>query len=63
MDTCTNAPMQQLVADYLADGRLDAHLDTLRSVYRERKQAMRAALADAFGEQVIATTAAGSSCG
>jgi 2-aminoadipate transaminase len=55
MDTCTNAPMQQLVADYLADGRLDAHLDTLRSVYRERKQAMRAALAETFGEQVIAT--------
>ncbi|WP_346921204.1 PLP-dependent aminotransferase family protein [Glutamicibacter creatinolyticus] len=55
MDTCTNAPMQQLVADYLAAGRLDAHLDTLRSVYRERKQAMQTALAGAFGDEIEAT--------
>ncbi|GAA3327399.1 aminotransferase-like domain-containing protein [Paeniglutamicibacter sulfureus] len=55
MDTCTNGPMQQLIADYLSEGRLDAHLNTLREVYRERKQAMLAALAEAFGQDVEAT--------
>ncbi|WP_190264222.1 MULTISPECIES: aminotransferase-like domain-containing protein [Glutamicibacter] len=55
MDTCTNAPMQQLVADFLAQGRLETHVGTLRSVYLERKQAMRRALAETFGDDVEAT--------
>lgn len=55
MDTCTSVPMQHLVADYLADGGLDAHLARLRAVYRERKQAIRRALHDTFGDEVEAT--------
>lgn len=55
MDTCTNAPMQQLIADYLAEGNLDMHLDELREVYRERKQAMRSALSSELGDDVVAT--------
>lgn len=55
MDTCTNAPLQQLVADYLAQGRLESHLETLRSVYAERKQAMVQALQRTFEDQVETT--------
>ncbi|WP_188947173.1 aminotransferase-like domain-containing protein [Glutamicibacter protophormiae] len=55
MDTCTNAPLQQLVADYLAQGRLESHLETLRSVYAERKQAMVQALQRTFDDQVETT--------
>ncbi|WP_417365502.1 PLP-dependent aminotransferase family protein [Glutamicibacter arilaitensis] len=55
MDTCTNAPLQQLVADYLAQGRLESHLQTLRGVYAERKQAMVRALRHSFGDQVETT--------
>ncbi len=55
MDTCTNAPLQQLVADYLAQGRLESHLETLRSVYAERKQAMVQSLQRTFGDQVETT--------
>ncbi|MDO5745513.1 MAG: PLP-dependent aminotransferase family protein [Micrococcaceae bacterium] len=55
MDTCTNGPMQQLIADYLAEGNLDKHLEGLRAVYRERKHAMRAALSSEFGDDVTAT--------
>ena len=55
MDTCTNVPMQHVVADYLAEGALDAHLARLRTVYRERKQAIRRSLAERFGDEVEAT--------
>jgi len=55
MDTCTGVPMQHVIADYLAEGALDAHLERLRGVYRERKHAMRRAIADIFGDEVEAT--------
>jgi 2-aminoadipate transaminase len=55
MDTCTNVPMQHLIADYLAEGGLDAHIAGLRSVYRERKHAIRASLGQHFGDAVSAT--------
>jgi 2-aminoadipate transaminase len=46
MDTCTAPPMQRLVARFLADGHMDAHLATLRSEYRARKDALQRALRD-----------------
>lgn len=52
MDTCTNMPAQRLVAAFLEEGALTDHLRTQREVYRGRKEAMQAALADEFGERV-----------
>lgn len=49
MDTCTNLPMQRLVAGFLRAGHLDAHLAEQRLQYRKRKEAMQAALAEHFG--------------
>jgi len=46
MDTCTNTPLQRLVAGFLAGGHLDAHLAALRAEYRVRKHAMQRALAE-----------------
>ncbi len=51
MDTCTNLPMQRLVAGFLRGGHLDEHLHTNRAEYRRRKQAMQAALTEHFGRQ------------
>lgn len=48
MDTCTNLPMQRLVASFLRGGHLAEHLVTQRQRYRERKEAMQAALAEHF---------------
>ncbi|KAB1642170.1 aminotransferase-like domain-containing protein [Gulosibacter chungangensis] len=59
MDTCTGVPMQHIVADYLAEGALDAHIARLRGVYRERKYALINALADTFGEEVTTTNPEG----
>lgn len=55
MDTCTNMPMQHVIAGYLREGSLDAHLAGLRSVYRERKIAMRHELDARFGDDVETT--------
>lgn len=55
MDTCTNVPMQHIVADYLRERSLDAHIERLRAVYRERKIAMRRALHERFGDEVETT--------
>lgn len=55
MDTCTSVPVQHAVAAYLAEGGLESHVGRLRGVYRERKLAMREALADAFGDRIEAT--------
>src|SRR5690606_36895729 len=55
MDTCTNLPMQHVIAGYLREGSLDAHLAGLRSVYRERKIAMRHELSSRFGDDVETT--------
>jgi 2-aminoadipate transaminase len=44
MDTCANVPMQRLAAAFIAEGRLEPHLETLRETYHENKATMRAAL-------------------
>jgi 2-aminoadipate transaminase len=55
MDTCSTVPVQAAVADYLGTGHLDTHLERLAPVYRERKEAMRAALTRHFGDTAVAT--------
>ncbi|MDV3123994.1 PLP-dependent aminotransferase family protein [Mycobacterium sp. 21AC1] len=55
MDTCTSIPAQLTVTDFLADGHLQPHLERVLGLYRERKDAMRAALHRAFGDAVHAT--------
>ncbi|MGO2519937.1 MAG: PLP-dependent aminotransferase family protein [Microbacterium sp.] len=55
MDTCTNMPMQHVIAGYLREGSLDDHLAGLRTVYRERKIAMRHELSARFGDDVQTT--------
>lgn len=50
MDTCTNVPLQRLVAGVVADGTLDEHLLRLRELYHERRCVMVAALEEMFGE-------------
>ncbi len=52
MDTCTSVPVQRAVADYLESGAQRAHLERLRPIYRERKEAMQAALARHLGDRV-----------
>ncbi|MGH3354009.1 MAG: PLP-dependent aminotransferase family protein [Nocardioides sp.] len=48
MDTCTNLPSQRQVAGFVSSGGFDAHVADQRIVYKERKQAMRAALTEHF---------------
>lgn len=55
MDTCTDLPVQLAVADFLADGVFAAHRDRVRGLYRERKDAMRQAIARHFGTAATAT--------
>lgn len=51
MDTCTNLPLQRLIAAFLEGGHLADHLATQREAYRERKTAMQEALAEHFGDR------------
>ncbi|AXH96539.1 aminotransferase-like domain-containing protein [Ornithinimicrobium avium] len=46
MDTCTNLPMQRLVAAFLQAGHLQEHVAVQRQEYRRRKEAMQQALAE-----------------
>lgn len=55
MDTCTSVPTQQTVTDFLVGGHLQPHLDRVRGLYHERKDAMRRALRHEFGDTVRAT--------
>ena len=55
MDTCTSVPAQRTVTEFLAGGHLRPHLDRVLGLYRERKDAMRAALVRHFGDAVRAT--------
>ncbi|MGJ0204108.1 aminotransferase class I/II-fold pyridoxal phosphate-dependent enzyme [Leucobacter sp. gxy201] len=55
MDTCSSVPVQRAVADLLADGHLERHIDRMLPIYRERKDAMRASLARHFGNAAVAT--------
>ncbi|GGK72421.1 PLP-dependent aminotransferase family protein [Ornithinimicrobium pekingense] len=50
MDTCTNLPMQRLVAGFLRGGHLAEHLATQRERYRLRKEAMQEALGEHFAD-------------
>jgi 2-aminoadipate transaminase len=55
MDTCTSVPTQHAVTDFLVGEHLQSHLDRVLSLYRERKEAMHAALKRHFGAAVQAT--------
>lgn len=55
MDTCTNAPNQLAVADFLGAGHLTPHLNRLLPLYKERKAAMIEAVSDIFGDAVTYT--------
>lgn len=59
MDTCTPVPTQFLVADFIAEGHLQSHLDRVVPMYRERRDRMREQLASAFGDDATATNPAG----
>lgn len=48
MDTCTNLPLQRLIAAFLEGGHLREHLVTQRAAYRERKTVMQDALTEHF---------------
>ena len=51
MDTCTNVLGQRLVAGILGHGDMEAHLGRLRRAYRAKKEAMRSALDEHFGDE------------
>jgi 2-aminoadipate transaminase len=55
MDTCTSVPTQLTVTEFLRRGHLEVHLDRVRSLYRERKEAMIDALDRRFGDAVRTT--------
>lgn len=55
MDTCTNVPAQQIIAEFIRRGGLLDHLETIRSRYRERKTAMRESLRRNLGNRITMT--------
>jgi 2-aminoadipate transaminase len=55
MDTCTNVPAQQIVAEFILRGGLDSHLASLRAEYKRRKDAMRESLHRHLGDRVTTT--------
>ncbi|MEU6137367.1 PLP-dependent aminotransferase family protein [Nocardioides sp. NPDC047086] len=55
MDTCTNLPAQRQLAGFLDSGGFDAHVADQRIVYKERKEAMRAALTEHFEDRATWT--------
>lgn len=52
MDSCTSPPVQLTVAEFLRRGRLRPHLERVRTLYRERKEAMVASLHTHFGASI-----------
>lgn len=52
-DLHTASLSQAVVRHYLASGRLDARLAVVRAEYARRRDALAAALADAFGERLV----------
>jgi 2-aminoadipate transaminase len=50
LDTCTNVPMQHLVARFMSRGLLDAHIERVRPMYLERCERMQAGLRRLFGD-------------
>ena len=59
MDTCTSVPTQTTVAAFLRDGHFEQHRDRVLRLYQDRKNAMRRAIADHFGDTVHTTDAQG----
>jgi 2-aminoadipate transaminase len=55
MDTCTNVPAQQLVAEFIRRGGFSEHLQTIRSTYLERKIAMTESIRHHLGDRVRIT--------
>ncbi|WP_366526737.1 PLP-dependent aminotransferase family protein [Ferrimicrobium sp.] len=55
MDTCTNVPAQQLVAEFIKRGYLSTHLERIRFVYSERKSAMKHSLMRSLGSRITIT--------
>ena len=55
MDTCTNVPAQQLVAEFIRRGGLSDHLETIKKTYLERKIAMTESLNRHLGDRVRMT--------
>ncbi|WAC56993.1 PLP-dependent aminotransferase family protein [Gordonia sp. SL306] len=55
MDTCTNVPNQHIVAEYIARGGLEDHLAGIRTLYRERKEAMIDSIRRHLGDRVDTT--------
>lgn len=55
MDTCTNVPAQQMVAEFIRRGGLSDHLETIRRQYLERKIAMVESLKRNLGDRVHVT--------
>lgn len=55
MDTCTNVPAQQLVAEFIRRGGLSDHLEVIRGQYLERKLAMMESLKRNLGDRVRVT--------
>lgn len=55
MDTCTNAPNQLAVGEFLRAGHLHPHINRLLPLYKERKEAMISAIHDSFGDALTYT--------
>ena len=55
IDTCTNVPVQRAIADYLGAGKLEAHLDRIVPIYKNRNESLTRALENSFGESVSIT--------
>lgn len=55
MDTCSSVPIQQAVARFLQSGALTGHLERLRGIYRERRDAMRDAVTEIIGDDARTT--------
>lgn len=55
MDTCTNVPAQQIVAEFILRGGLENHLASLRTEYKRRKDAMQKSLRRHLGDRITTT--------
>lgn len=55
MDTCASVPTQQQVMQFLKEGHLEPHIERVRGLYRERKEAMLGSLERHFGDAIRAT--------
>ncbi len=55
MDTCTNVPAQQLIAEFIRRGGFSEHLETIKALYLERKIAMTESLRRNLGDRVSIT--------